>query len=195
MRGIWASGLGSLASAVAISCSGTGGVQHSHLPHNGPIPTLRIPEMSITRHRPTSTTTRYRDGTRRNHTPKAQTTQDHTIASPSRPRRRGTYRTYQVVPRTLLQPSRLYQSSRMVLCVFLSECRTRSYLATGKPGVLLLAAGYGYAVLHALGVPCHRPRNTPSSCGENDFQPPVPTRNGFSTHLLTYASISPSVFT
>ena len=56
-------------------------------------------------------------------------TQDHAIAFPSRPRRRGTYRTYQVVPRTLLQPSRLYRSSRIGLRVFRSTCRTRSYLA------------------------------------------------------------------
>jgi hypothetical protein len=56
-------------------------------------------------------------------------TQDHAIAFPSRPRRRGTYRTYQVVPRTILQPSRLYRSSRIGLRVFRSTCRTRSYLA------------------------------------------------------------------
>ena len=49
-------------------------LRHSHLPHNGPIPTLRIPEMSITRHRPTSTATRSRDGTRKtSQATKAQT--------------------------------------------------------------------------------------------------------------------------
>ena len=116
-------------------------LRHSHLPHNGPIPTLRIPEMSITRHRPTSTTTRSRDGTiKTSQATSPNFTQDHTIASPSRPRRRGTYRTYQVVPRTLLQPSCLYQSSWIGLCVFWSECRTRSYLVMGKPGALVLTA-------------------------------------------------------
>ena len=72
--------------------------------------------------------------------PSPNFTQDHTIASPSHPRRRGTYRTYQVVPRTLLQPSSLYRSSRIGHCVFRSECRTRSDLATGNPGALVPAA-------------------------------------------------------
>ena len=74
-------------------------------------------------------------------------------------------------------------TDRSLHTVFRSECRTISYLATGKPGALVLAAVW---------VRCTpRIRSSASSTKENTlqlrrkrFSTPVPTRNGFVSHIF-----------
>ena len=84
----------------------------------------------------------------------------------------GRYRTYPVLPRTPLQPSHLYRSSRIGLCIFRLVIHTGSYLATGKTEALVLTAGYGYLVLPAYGVPRHRPILAhPPAAEKTNFKP------------------------